>query len=77
MSRVGFLWAHCWLDYDAQHVWLRHRCVNGETDTMLPWPTWRAVAGSVQPSISCNDCGLHVFAEIEDPPERAGRELQR
>jgi hypothetical protein len=54
----------CWLDDDGQHVWLRHRCLNQVDTSMLRYPAWRAVNGQVQPSIVCNDCGLHVFTAI-------------
>lgn len=67
MSRVGFLWARCWLDADGRHVWLYHRCADGEQVTMLPWPTWQAVGEDVQPSIACGACELHFFAKIGDP----------
>jgi len=69
MSRIGFLHAHCWLDPDGTHVWLMHMCdERGEQTTVLPWPTWRAVNGRVEPSISCDDCGLHFFGTIEVAP---------
>lgn len=65
---LGFLTAKTWLDADGEHVWLRHKCVNGIDYSMLPYPTWRAVSGKVQPSIHCKACGLHYFAEIEEAP---------
>ena len=73
MSNIGFLTARCWLDEDGQHVWLRHKCLDGVTETMLPRPTWRAADGRVEPSISCDACDLHVMAVLESEGPGAGQ----
>jgi len=69
----GFLTAKTWLDDDGRHVWLSHDCKDGQETTMLPYPRWKAVDGKVQPSIMCNDCGLHYFATIGKKPDGEGR----
>jgi hypothetical protein len=67
-----FLDARCWLDDDGRHVWVWHWCRTREIATMLPWPTWQAVGGRVEPSISCLDCDLHAMSvPLEEAPDAA------
>ena len=67
--RVG---AICWLDADERHIWFAHAC-NGEwIETQLVYGRpigikgngggWCAVEEdplTVEPSVSCDDCGFH------------------
>lgn len=76
---VTFATLRCWLDEDGEHIWQSHRCMPiGAIGTifddfplsisMLP-NVWRAVAGGhVEPSISCDICGLHTFGKIDPTP---------
>jgi hypothetical protein len=57
----SFMHADVWLDEDGRHVGLAHDCAHERVVTMLPYPNWRAVGGKVEPSISCEACGLHTF----------------
>lgn len=76
-----FMRSRAWLDDDRKHVWVAHDCATGRVVSMLPWPTWRAGDGHVEPSFNCEACGLHTFVIIEpkskladqvsSPPERA------
>lgn len=66
--------AGCWLDADGEHVWFAHAC-NGEwVETKLPygrplgfkgngggWCATQTDPLSVEPSITCDDCGFHTF----------------
>ncbi len=59
----------CWVDDDGQHVWFAHDCTEGRVATMLPWPTWQVLpTGKVEPSLSCEACGLHAFYAVEWTP---------
>lgn len=62
----SFLSLRCWMDPDGLHVWQAHDCAGGERSVgMLPWPVWQRIdANRVEPSISCDGCGLHTFGEI-------------
>ena len=63
--------AKFWLDDDdATHVWMRHRCVDGERTTMLPWPQWMARNGRIEPSVICDECDLHVMGFLDDEAPR-------
>lgn len=59
-----------WLDDDGLHVWFRHHCAlacdcpEHTVTTMLPWPTWRARSGKVDPSIHCQRCHFHEFVSL-------------
>lgn len=55
-----FMHADVWLDEDGYHVWLAHDCVAERVVTMLPYPNWHVVAAQVEPSVSCEACGLHT-----------------
>lgn len=51
--------AYGWLDEDGYHVWQQHDCVDGAEPEMLPYPTWRAKDGAIDPSVQCDGCGFH------------------
>ena len=58
--------AEWWADEDGRHAWFAHDCVRERVETMLPFPTWRIVddqrgSQEVNPSVSCDECGLHTF----------------
>lgn len=73
-SRLGFLTLRCWLDADGRHIWQRHDCVDGPSESMLP-DTWRVIGTNypkdVHPSIICTACGLHAFGTVETRPQEA------
>lgn len=47
-----------WMDADGLHVVHAHDCMEGRDTHILPWPTWQAVNGAIDPSYNC-DCGYH------------------
>lgn len=59
--------ASAWLDEDGKHVWFFHKCIKGPETSMLPYPTWRAVDGHVEPSIVCNECRFHEIVPLLEP----------
>lgn len=63
-SPGSHLSARAWLDEDGAHVVLAHDCTSTRKVHILRWPTWQAVFGEVNPSYSCDDCGLHTFVPI-------------
>lgn len=75
-----FMHADVWLADDGRHIWLAHDCATERIITMLPYPTWRAVGDRVEPSISCEACGLHTFGLLNsvshvEPAEHEQRRL--
>lgn len=64
-SPGSFLSARAWMDEDGQHVVIAHDCVAHRVAHILPWPTWQAVEGSVDPSYDCGTCGLHSRTSID------------
>lgn len=63
-SPGSHLSTRAWLDEDAQHVVMAHDCASERRVHILKWPTWQALGDRVDPSYSCDDCGLHTFAPI-------------
>jgi hypothetical protein len=63
----SFVHAKAWLDDDGEHVWTRHVCASGPIEFILP-PPWHLHGQKVEPSLSCELCGLHTFLEIEAKP---------
>lgn len=72
MNRLAWLTADAWLDEDGRHVWLAHDCSKGREETMLPYPTWHAEGGKVQPSVNCGACGMHTFVPLSAKPAVTG-----
>lgn len=56
-----------WMDEDGVHVWVRHECLDGVEEFMLPNPPWRSIGLSpaVEPSFSCTACGDHEFLWLD------------
>jgi hypothetical protein len=57
--------ARAWLDPDGRHVFVAHDCRGVRESHMLPWPVWQALPdGRVDPSYSCERCGVHTFLTL-------------
>lgn len=64
-----FMTARAWLDNDGQHVWMAHDCTTERVVTMLPWPVWHSTGLAVEPSFSCDTCGIHTHVELGVPDQ--------
>ena len=63
--------ADAWLDEDGEHLWIAHSCKGEGVIHKLPNGIWQPSADGtkVEPSYSCDRCGLHQFVPITDPPK--------
>lgn len=68
--RPGF-WTtgRAWLDNDGRHVWVAHDCTTERVATMLPFPIWHSTGLAVEPSVSCDACGLHTHLGLGVPDD--------
>lgn len=68
-------WMTCqaWLDGDGIHVWMAHDCSPDGTPQrvvdMLPWPVWHSNGAGVEPSFSCDNCGVHTIVRLGVPDD--------
>lgn len=57
--------ARAWMEPDDKHVHVAHDCRGIRESHTLPWPVWQALPdGRLDPSYSCDRCGLHTFLTV-------------